>query len=228
MHHCTELILRFVVAFPSPLKHGCCSRSGGGSTRSSCKGNRLRDADLDIAGCGRSGNGDMDLVRCIRRLAAEAGRESLISISFSIPRLWLLGWRKLAAGCSVILLALSSVMWLPMVLMDGERIDLLAKDFRIMASRCSSASCIWSSAVNLRLLLNSFGPRQGSRNRASSNCRFSMRRFEKEIKTSAMHDPRAKSAATAATMIHGRVEFLSLLLLLLSFAVEARLAYCET
>lgn len=102
------------------------------------------------------------------------------------------------SGLSSTLIVLT-VNWL---LSEMDRPDRLAMDLRIMASRCDSASRSMMSVAIRLFLLNPLLPRHGSRCRASSRDAFLERCLERDMTTSAMHEPSATTPATDAMMIH--------------------------
>lgn len=103
---------------------------------------------------------------------------------------------KLLSGLSAVL----------MVAKDAVRPDLLASDFLIIAVRVDSASISRSSAVIFRFLVGFSQVKAESRRRDSSSCCLRRRRFEYEMTTNAVQAPSVKRAATAASIIHIRVE----------------------
>lgn len=172
------------------LRHGCCSKGGGSSARPASSGFLAGDEERETAGAGSSGRGeDVDL----RRLATELCLEMPASKSFQS---YLGKSPKLLSGLSAVL----------MVANDAVRPDLLASDFLIIAVLVDSASISRSSAVILRFLVGFSQEKPESRCRDSSSCCLSRRRFEYEMTTNAVQAPSVRRAATAANIIHTRVE----------------------
>lgn len=174
------------------LRHGCCSKGGGSSARPASSGFLVGDEERETAGSGSSGRGE-DV--SLRRLATELCREMPASKSF----------QSYLGRSLTLLTGLSAVL---MVANDAVRPDLLASDFLIIAVLVDSASISRSSAVIFRFLVgfSQAKPEPESRRRDSSSCCLRRRRFEYEMTTNAVQAPSVKRAATAASIIHIRVE----------------------